>query len=215
MIYTACVNNKMYPLILCLTLISVSYSASVLYPHTLINTEVKCNSISDCKVYYNHSWCASAGVLCIHHYCKLIPDYPCRTTQHCIESEECCVDKECTIDEECNNAIYCDGEEICNQGYCITNPTRPSCYYTGGQCDEFTQTCHQPKVRLAWRSEQGTQISNSIKTQVIDQNVGSGTTQVVASITSLIIVAFLTGLVFLVTIVVLIVRSLGNVRSDY
>ena len=194
---------------LCLValLLLVSSSTAVLYPHTLLNTEVKCKTTGDCETHHNHSWCVK-GVLCIHHYCKLVPDHPCRlATQQCIESEKRCVDKKCTRDEECNNAIYCDGEEICSKdGVCITDPSRPSCHYTGGQCDEIAQTCHQPKVRLAWRSEQGA-TTEKIKSQ---SSTTGGVNQVSASITSLIIVVALTGLVFLVVMFYLMFKAFRN-----
>ncbi len=126
-----------------------------MYPHTLIDTDIPCSTMSECTSHYNNSWCVSAGVLCIHRRCRLIPDFPCRaTTQVCQEDEKRCVDKKCLLNSDCDNGIYCDGIEVCSTGtgLCVTDPRQPNCLYTGGRCDEKRQTCYESSVRLAWRN---------------------------------------------------------------
>ena len=186
-------------------LLLVSQVASFLYPHTLLNTDVPCSTMKDCEVHYNHSWCTAAGVMCIHRYCKLIPEYPCRATQDCIEETRLCVDKVCKKNSDCNNHIYCDGEEICSkQGYCVIDPDRPSCHYTGGKCDEHLQKCYQPKVRLSWRTQQtnGTGVPTPTATPG-NEDVSQDT----AGVTSLVIIGFFTGLLFLVGMIAWISKS--------
>lgn len=216
----------MYILLQVVSLFLVYYGATTqLYPHTLTNTEIRCDSQKDCEVHYNNSWCASAGVMCIHHYCKLIPDYPCRTsTQHCQEvPRRECIDKTCLTDSDCDNGIYCDGIEICSASnkVCITDPERPSCLYTGGQCDEASQTCHQPKVRIAWRStlselekrHGGKALSSTTIITANDVLITGNEviSQDTAGITSLIIIGAFTGLVAIVAVIAVIGRALNGI----
>lgn len=202
--------NTLYLAILLAVFIASHSGKSVRYPHTLLNTDVRCDSIKDCLVYYNHSWCASAGVLCIHHYCKLVPEYPCRSTQDCLEEEQVCRDKKCVIDEDCNNGVYCDGEEICVRGHCLTDPQRPSCHYTGGGCDEQRQQCYQPKVRLAWDKthDLDTEDDDLAFERQDNTNAGGHISQLSANMTTLIIIGSLTGLFVLFVIFVYIGRSM-------
>ena len=197
---------------LCL-FIACTAGKSFLYPHTLLNTDVPCSAIKDCVAYYNNSWCACAGVLCIQHYCKLIPEYPCRATQQCIEAEKRCVDKECAIDDDCNNGLYCDGTEVCSHGHCITDPQRPSCHYTGGECDESRQQCYQPKARLAWRSSVtniDTDDDVSISLSRLSNTGGGGgrISQTSANMTTLIIIGTVTGFFILIVLFVALGRSM-------
>lgn len=194
-------------MLILLLFISVSYG-ELLYPYTLLETSVPCANIKDCTQHYNQSWCLSAGVLCIHHYCKLIPDYPCRSTQLCLESEQECLDKECISDQDCNNGIYCDGVEICSHNHCIVDPQRPSCYYTGGRCDEQAQVCYQSKVRLAWQEEQGMMALSDTLPPPPTKDISEMTVSVV----SVIVIAAFTGVFFLVIIGVYIARS---IRATY
>lgn len=186
------------------------YNSASLYPYTLLNTDVPCKTLKDCSVHYNHSWCVSAGVMCIQHYCKLIPEYPCRATQDCLEETQECRDKPCKSNEECSNGLYCDGEEVCHHGFCITEVTRPSCHYTGGRCDEESKTCYQPKVRLAWRSFQEENDEAMIQVlAAVDNLTRPVISQTTVNVTSLIIVAGLTALVILVFVVYVLGKSLG------
>ncbi len=143
-------------LFICLLILisTLSASSALLLPNTLLSTTVACVSTSDCRLHYNYTWCQAAGVVCIHSYCRLIPGFPCKTTHTCLEEEKRCIDKTCKSDAECDNGLFCDGTEVCQLGICVTDAGRPSCYYTGGLCDEATQQCYEPKARLAWRSEE-------------------------------------------------------------
>lgn len=198
-------------------LISLSRGVSM-YPHTLLATDLACTSTTDCKRHYNDSWCASSGILCIHHTCKRIPEYPCRTTQECVEEQHKCIDRQCSTNEECSNDIYCDGEEICTNGRCTTDPERPACINIGGKCDEASRTCTLSEVRLAWRAALRAEVISSESTDIKATGL-TGNEQIsqdAVGVTSLAIIGFITGLLALFTLTVIIAKALsGHLSYHY
>lgn len=206
--------------------LSHAYSPSLLYPHTLISTDVPCLTMQDCRLHYNQSWCESADVMCIHRYCKLIPGHPCRATQQCLEAEKRCITKKCVTHEDCDNGIYCDGAEICQGGLCLIDPTQPNCIYTGGECDEAEKKCYEPRVRLAWRGHSGGGVGQHISlfsTVVTALSAAPTTTntsvisQTAVNLTGLIIIAVAVGFLFFLIIIFIVSRSIraGYTKSRY
>jgi hypothetical protein len=143
-------NIPLYSYSLLFFFFLLSVRSGRLSPYTLINTEVECAAKEDCLAHYNNSWCHS-GVRCIRNFCRLIPNFPCASTQLCREVEKWCDERKCTQDSECDNGLYCDGTEVCRENRCVTDPERPNCYYKGGRCNESLKECMQPKARIAWR----------------------------------------------------------------
>lgn len=175
----------------------------LLYPYTLINTDISCEKNIDCFNHFNHSWCAS-GLLCIHHFCRVIPEFPCRATQTCDDDTRSCLDVACTEDSECDNHIFCDGVEVCQTNVCVMDDSQPSCFYLGGKCDEDARHCHLPREHDAihqerWLGAQQIQKSNANGTET--------TSSVVVNITSLIVIGSVMGVLFIVSLIIILSRS--------
>jgi hypothetical protein len=166
-------------LLLQLLFLYANSDTAPLSTYTLVETQIKCASEEDCRRHFNNSWCHGTGFACLHHQCKRIPDYPCRSAQRCREETHQCEDVQCTRDTECDNQIYCDGAEICHEERCVMDPSRPSCLYLGGVCDEQGRTCHLPDVQRQWQKERRSERQQQNKilsrlSQHHDQGGGDG-----------------------------------------
>jgi len=188
------------------------------HPYTLINTDVPCRSAADCLTHYNNSWCEAAGVMCIHLYCKLIPNYPCNATQTCQEKTKRCEDRECSKDSDCDNHLFCDGVEICSNssssGVCITDPASTNCHFTGGRCDEEAKQCYEPKVRLAWHNSEERRALLVMTTTPSNTSI---ITQLQVDVTALSTVAAFMFVVFVVSLAYVIGKSIrvGYKKKNY
>lgn len=181
-----------------------------LYPYTLIDTPIACNTTQDCVISYNHTWCRSTGVVCIQRHCRLIPDYPCKATETCLEETQRCAPILCKESSECDNGVYCDGVEVCVAGRCETDTARPNCYYMGGQCNETIKRCNEPKARVAWRASlKKGRISVKATTSTTDTSI---ITQLQVDVTALILVA---SFLFFVLFIILTYMLANSIRAGY
>lgn len=196
-------------MLLTIFLLFATIDGSLLFPTTLLNTPVPCVSTTDCSLHYNYSWCEAAGVVCIHRSCRLVPGYPCKSTQHCVENEKRCVEKRCTSDAECDNGRYCDGIEICRVSICTIDDTQANCLYSAGECDEVNKQCKELKTQLAWRTSLFTLAdSGGITTTTTTTTNTSIITQSQVNITALAIIATVIGALFLFALVYTVTRSI-------
>ena len=183
-----------------------SIRSSLLFPSTLMDTPVPCVSTTDCSLHYNDSWCEAAGVVCIHRACKLVPGYPCKSIQRCIDNEKRCVDKHCTTDTECDNGRYCDGIEICRAGLCTLDTTQPNCLYSAGECDEVNKQCKE----VAWHNN--TERYASLFMPTGDTTAPTTNTSIITqsqvNITALAIIVSVVGVLFLFALVYTVTRSI-------
>lgn len=192
-----CIGEERMSLVLfLLVILARADDDTILYPYTLINSDLVCETDSDC---YNGSWCAS-GVLCLHRHCKVIPDFPCRSTQVCQEESQSCLDTPCTDDSECDNQVFCDGVEVCRTGICIMDPQQPSCLYLGGICDETIRDCQLPRAHQVWQQ------LDVVKKEVSESNTTTETATTV-NLTSLIIVGSVVGIIFIATLIALLTKA--------
>jgi hypothetical protein len=178
--------------------------------NTLINTFVVCRSTEDCHIAFNRSWCTSSSLLCVHSYCRALPDYPCKTTQICVERQQQCLDRACEQDSECDNQRFCDGIEICRSNICVTDPEQPSCLAQGGQCDEVRRRCQVPIIRSAWQETRNKMQSlvNALAPTTPTNNNVTDVSQLAVDVTAVIIIGVVIGVLFLVVIVTLISKSI-------
>lgn len=188
-------------LLLLLVAIVSADDSTRLYPFTLINTDLVCETIADCYAYYNNSWCAT-GFLCLRRQCKVIPEFPCRATQVCKEESQLCLDMPCTDDSACDNLVFCDGIEVCRNNVCIMDPQQPSCLYLGGVCDEVARDCQLPRAHQVWQQQQEHWLMKEVN---MDENNITETTTTV-NLTSLIIVGSVMGVIFIGTLIVLLTQ---------
>ena len=124
------------------------------YEHTRISdTSIQCDTTLDCFVYYSNDtssplllWCKS-GYKCIHGYCHLMGgDSPCRRIERCNEKNRTCHKRNCTNNEVCDDGIFCNGKEVCFNGYCQVI-RKSSCR---GICNESSKTCLLPSLLSQW-----------------------------------------------------------------
>lgn len=179
--------------------------ASLLYPYTLINTDLVCATVADCYAHHNNSWCAS-GLLCLHDRCKAIPEFPCRATQVCQEENQVCLDTSCTDDSECDNQVFCDGVEVCHNGICMMDPQQPSCLYLGGVCDEMARDCQLPRAYQVWQKEEANWFNMAVKKEATLEPNSTETTTTV-NLTSLIIIGSVMGVFFIATLIALLTKA--------
>jgi hypothetical protein len=192
-------------LLLLLVAIVSTDDSTHLYPFTLINTDLVCETIADCYAYHNNSWCAT-GFLCLRRQCKVIPEFPCRATQVCKEESQLCIDTPCTDDSECDNQVFCDGVEVCRNNICIMDPQQPSCLFLGGVCDEMARDCQLPRAHQLWQKEHS--LINVVKKKAGDMEGNNSTeTTTTVNLTSLIIVGSVMGVIFIGTLIVLLTRA--------
>lgn len=194
-----------------------------LHPHTLVNTAIACITVEDCLVHYKNDWCESTGVKCIHRYCKLIPDFPCKkSTERCVALDKRCEAIQCKVDSDCDNGIYCDGTEVCQikaagGGLCVTDPARPNCLYTGGVCNESERLCAQPKVRILWRSKaEQARRASILSISAVETSPGTNTsiiTQMQVNLTALIVVAAFVFVILFLFLAYVLSRSIRANRT--
>lgn len=106
----------------------VSASSSSMYLLG-INTGVRCHETRDCQRHFNYSWCMGSATICMRETCIRIANYPCKSTELCLEDVRLCTEKQCDYDSDCDNYDLCDGREICGPHYrCIEDPLVGGCH---------------------------------------------------------------------------------------
>lgn len=128
------------PLVALLLLLLATRAAPLLPGALLRATNTSCRTRSDCRP--QGSWCAR-GLLCLGGRCHALPDFPCASAEWCDDRERRCRRRECASWRDCDDGVFCNGVEICAQGFCVTQ-AGTDC--TQGLCDERTQRCSRPRA---------------------------------------------------------------------
>ena len=180
-----------------------SKEINVLYPHTALNTHLKCTTTRDCRGYYNNSWCRS-GNICINGYCRTIPDYPCKKAQICNEVKQRCDNRYCRVNSECDNDVFCDGIEVCTLGRCVSSDGT-NCY--GGICLEQEKRCIFNNIQLEWKEYKKTELKNIISGKGI--NIKTNSTDPIETINLglWVIIIFACGFGIILIIIVIVITT--------